>query len=64
MEGPTLFDAPVGKAEPSPTRVRTLAGTLAGYTWPGRASLTKAQQKLAEDVARDALRRMMVEGAE
>ena len=42
--------------EPSEARVRTLAGTLAGYRWPGQAGkLRKGQQAAAERVARAAL---------
>lgn len=49
-------------------RVRALAGVIAGFRWPaseGRGSferLKKGQQKLALDIARQALERLAAEG--
>lgn len=45
----------------APHRVEILAHVMAGFRWPGRRSfdrLTKEQQRLALDVARQALERL------
>lgn len=43
-------------AQPSEARIRTLAGTLAGYRWPGQGGkLRRGQQAAAEAAARVAL---------
>lgn len=58
--------APVGQLpllqeppEPSAHRVRSLAGVLAGFAWPGRGTfddLRKPQQRAAIELARRTLR--------
>lgn len=56
----TLFDTPE-QPTPSGHRVRALAGVLAGFAWPERGSferLTKPQQELATETAREALSRL------
>lgn len=54
---PTLFESGTTTAEPSPTRVRVLAGVLAGFAWPG-GKTTPKQQAHAETVARETLARL------
>jgi hypothetical protein len=59
-EGPPGEAGAAGQpCEPSAARVRTLAGVLAGYRWPGRAGrLRKGQQAAAEAAARVALQQL------
>lgn len=54
----TLGQEQQQEEEPSPVRIRALAGVIGGMRWPGRdsfAGLTKEQQREATAAARDAL---------
>lgn len=63
MSTPSLFDPP--PAAVAEHRVRALAGTIAGYRWPGAGSferLKKPQQAAAAlNAARLALERLAAE---